>query len=319
MINSKDRIELLSKSFGSCTVDRKGLNVAFRCPSCKDSKKQKLVVRIDTGQFHCWVCDLRGGNVAKLIRKTSPELAARWDALLGNSQKKYVDEVAPEVKVELPQGFRLLAESLHVSDPDVRACIDYVTSRGLGLREMWYFRLGCVKRGRLARRVIMPSFDLEGKLNYWTARSIEPNPSYKYVNPSVPRGQFIFNEINIDWRSELTLVEGPFDLVKCDHNATAILGSNMSTRSELFQAIARNRTPTVIALDSDMPEKRHKWAKILSEFDVPVRMLELGDKKDVGEMTREEFLRAKSEARPWNKFMGIIQLSTTIRSGSILR
>jgi hypothetical protein len=319
VINAKDRIELIVKAFGSGTVDRKGINVAVRCPSCKESKKQKLVIRIDTGQYHCWVCDLRGGSVAKLIRKQSPELASRWDALVGASQKRFVDEVAPETKVELPQGFRLLAESLHVQDPDVQSCIDYVTSRGLGLREMWYFRLGCVKAGRLARRVIMPSFDVDGKLNYWTARSIDPKSPHKYVNPPIPRGQFIFNEINIDWRTELTLVEGPFDLVKCDHNATAILGSNMSTRSELFQAIARNRTPVVIALDSDMPEKRHKWAKTLSEFDVNVRMLELGDRKDVGEMTRDEFLQAKMKAKPWNKFMGIIQLSTTIRSGSILR
>ena len=215
-------------------------------------------------------------------------------------------------------GFRLLAESLDSRDPDVRDCLDYVSGRGLGIREMWYFRLGYVKRGRLSRRVIMPSFDAEGSINYWTARTIDDRAIGKYINPSIPRGEFIFNELNLDWRREITLVEGPFDLTKCDSNATAILGSNISRKSALFQAIARNRTPIVLALDSDMPEKQHKWAKALSEFDVQVRVLNLNGHKDVGEMSKQEFLEAKSKARLWDKFQGIINLSRIMRSGSIL-
>ena len=91
----------------------------------------------------------------------------------------------------------------------------------------------------------------------------------------------------------------------------------MSRKSALFQAIARNRTPVVLALDSDMPEKQHKWASALSEFDLNVKILNLGDKKDVGEMTREEFLLAKSQAKLWDKFQGIINLSKIMRSGSM--
>lgn len=318
MIDAKERIEILSRALGSGTMDRKGINVAFRCPDCKDSKKQKLVVRIDTGQYHCWVCDARGASVAKILRRISPEAATRWEVVTGSHQRRFLDEVFEPPKVELPPGFRLLAESLESHDPDTRACVEYVRDRGLGLREMWYFRLGLVRRGKLARRVIMPSFDSEGKLNYWTARSIDDKSIGKYVNPPVPRGEFIFNELNIDWRQELTLVEGPFDLTKCDSNATAILGSNMSRKSSLFQAIARNRTPVTLALDSDMPEKQHKWAKALSEFDVSVKMLDLGGRKDVGEMSKQEFLEAKSKARNWDKFQGIINLSRIMRSGSIL-
>jgi hypothetical protein len=66
-----------------------------------------------------------------------------------------------------------------------------------------------------------------------------------------------------------------------------------------------------------MPEKQHKWAKSLSEFDVPVKVMNLGSHKDVGEMTREEFLFAKSQAKEWNKFQGIINMSRIMKSGSI--
>jgi hypothetical protein len=318
VIDTKERVEILTRALGVCTLDRKGINAAFRCPDCGGSKKQKFIVRIDTGQYHCWVCDARGASIAKVLRKLSPEVAARWEGVTGSHQRRFLDDVVEVPKVELPLGFRLLAESMDAHDPDTRACIDYVRNRGLGLREMWYFRFGFVRRGRLSRRVIMPSFDSEGRLNYWTARAIDDDVIGKYVNPPIPRGEFIFNELNLDWRKELTMVEGPFDLTKCDSNATAILGSNMSRKSALFQAIARNRTPVVLALDSDMPEKQHKWAKALSEFDVPVRILDLGGKKDVGEMTREEFMEAKTRARTWDKFQGIINLSKIMRSGSIL-
>ena len=318
MIDTKERIEILTRALGACTLDRKGINAAFRCPECGGSKKQKFIVRIDTGQYHCWVCDARGASVAKVLRKLSPEAAARWEGVTGSHQRRFIDEVVEAPKVEIPMGFKLLAESLDSRDPDVRDCLDYVSSRGLGIREMWYFRLGYVKRGRLSRRVIMPSFDAEGSINYWTARTIDDRTIGKYINPSIPRGEFIFNELNLDWRREITLVEGPFDLTKCDSNATAILGSNISRKSALFQAIARNRTPIVLALDSDMPEKQHKWAKALSEFDVQVRVLNLNGHKDVGEMSKQEFLEAKSKARPWDKFQGIINLSRIMRSGSIL-
>ena len=318
MIDTRERIEILTRALGACSLDRKGINAAFRCPMCQHSKKQKLVVKLDTGQYHCWVCDARGASISKLLRKSSPDVASRWDAIAGSHQRRFLDEVVEKPRVDIPPGFKLLAELQDSRDPDIRGCLEYVRNRGLGIREMWYFRLGCVRRGRLSRRIIMPSFDSEGKLNYWTARAIDSDVVGKYVNPSIPRGEFIFNELNIDWRQELTLVEGPFDLTKCDSNATAILGSNMSRKSALFQAIARNRTPVILALDSDMPEKQHKWAAALSEFDVPVKVLNLGSAKDVGEMTREEFLAAKASARNWDKFQGIINLSRIMRSGSIL-
>ena len=318
MIDAKERIQILMQALGACTLDRKGLNAAFRCPDCGNSKKQKLVVRIDTGQYHCWVCDARGASIAKILRKISSDVATRWESVAGSHQRRFLDETVTATKAELPTGFKLIAESLDSRDPDARSCVEYVKNRGLGLRDMWYFRLGFVRHGRLSRRIIMPSFDSDGLLNYWTARSIDEKNIGKYVNPPIPRGEFIFNEINIDWRKEITLVEGPFDLTKCDNNATAILGSNMSRKSALFQAIARNRTPVVLALDSDMPEKQHKWASALSEFDLNVKILNLGDKKDVGEMTREEFLLAKSQAKLWDKFQGIINLSKIMRSGSML-
>jgi DNA primase len=318
MIDAKERLEILSKALGTFTLDRKGVNASFKCPHCTHTKKQKLVVKIDTGQYHCWVCNTHGSSISYLLRKLSTDVAARWDKVAGVPQRRFLDDPPPEdPPVEIPHGFRLLAESFESRDPDVIDCIDYVRDRGLSLRDMWYFKLGCVTRGYLSRRVIMPSFDADGKLNYWTARTVDEKPYGKYMNAKASRIDLIFNEINVDWRKEITLVEGPFDLTKCDTNATSILGSDISIKSALFQTIVRNKTPVILALDNDMQEKQNKWAKRLSEYDIDVKILDLGSKKDVGEMTKEEFLKAKSMAKPWNRFNSIINSTKLMKSGSI--
>ena len=41
----------------------------------------------------------------------------------------------------------------------------------------------------------------------------------------------------------MTLVEGPFDMVKCDDNATCLLGSHLPVNSLLFQKLIQNKTP----------------------------------------------------------------------------
>ena len=319
MIDTKERTQILASALGTFTLDRKGINASFKCPICATSKKQKLIVRVDTGQYHCWVCNAHGASVSFLLRKLSADTAARWEKVAGVTQRRYLDDT-PELPdpVEIPHGFRLLAESFDSHDPDILDCVQYVRDRGLTLRDMWYFRLGAVSRGFLSRRVILPSFDAEGKINYWTARSIDEKKYGKYMNAKATRINLIFNEINIDWRKELTLVEGPFDLTKCDTNATSILGSDISLKSALFQTIVRNKTPVILALDADIQEKQTKWAKRLAEYDVSVKLLDLNGHKDVGEMSKEDFKQAKLSAKPWNRFQSIINMSKLNRSGSLL-
>jgi DNA primase len=221
-------------------------------------------------------------------------------------------------KIEIPKGFSLLASGLSSKEPDTRDTIKYIRRRGLSIRDMWYFRMGTCSSGRYRRRVILPSFDNEGHLNYYSARAIDSDVKMKYLNARVPKSEIIFNEMNIDWTKELTLVEGPFDLTKCDDNATCLLGSHLTERSRLFNEIIRNRTPVILALDPDAKKKSHKIAKLLSSYDVNVRMIHLGGIEDVGDMTREQFVIAKREATRWNPDDRLMDLIGSIRSGSSL-
>ena len=140
----------------------------------------------------------------------------------------------------------------------------------------------------------------------------------KYINASVPKITVVFNDMNINLSKELALVEGPFDLVKCDVNATCLLGSHLSTDSLLFKKIVVNQTPTVIALDPDAKKKSHEIAKMLSSYGITVRMATIPDNKDVGDMTRKEFKSIRGAAQSWFVEDRLYDLISSIRSGTVI-
>lgn len=173
----------------------------------------------------------------------------------------------------MPDGFELIGELLvrGVRDPDHVACLKYLADRGITENVAWAFRLGVASDAASRRRVIVPSFDGDGKLNYFTARSAGDTWP-KYLNPEADRRSVVFNEIDIDWTRELTIVEGPFDLLSCyGMNATCALGSWLDERYALFKKIVLNKTPIVLAFDPDAVGKQNKVADLLLSYGIPVR------------------------------------------------
>lgn len=319
-LDIKKRVRLIQKAFPVPLLDRDGVNVAIDCvnKSCSTFSKpgkKKLTLRVDNEFYHCWVCGLRGKGLARFFRIHKPSFSAQAFVLF---EKRVVEAVEQKYEVSLPEDFTLLATLGKRPDPDMRTCRDYLFSRGLTRRDLWYFKIGAVSKGRYRRRVIIPSFDDEGILNYYTARSIDPEAGRKYLNPKVKRSEIIFNDLNIDWSQELTIVEGPFDLIKSNENATCLLGSSLSTNHELFKKIAINSTPVILALDPDAIKKTHEIAALLSRFDISVRILRFNNFSDVGEMKKGHLTKLLPNATPWSEFDRLRSLIGSIKSGSLL-
>jgi DNA primase len=293
------KISFLRRVFGTAQLGANA-NLAVSCPVCKDRTKKKLSIRLDDDRVHCWVCGL-SGRLLTLLSKHRPEFVSEYIKQFA-TQQSAVDLLDYEDKtvLELPIGFRLLAPLYYDPSLEVRWALAYLRQRHISYRDLWYYKFGIANQCH--RRVIMPSFDCNGQLNFYTARALDDETSLKYMNSKVEKKAIVFNEINIDWTKELTLVEGPFDLTRCDENATCLLGSSLVEDSYLFLKIYQNRTPIVLALDNDMVDKTwQRIARMLASYDIPVRILDLGSYKDVGEMTKEQFLVAKQAARPWDR------------------
>lgn len=298
-----DSIVFYESVFGKGRISANGINFDVRCPICapSDHTKKKLSIRTDTSANHCWVCGWKSRTIVPLLKKygTQAQLSTYKELFGATDQqiKLVTGEKRQEEMLSLPSDFKLLMLA-NTSDPDVKAAWRYILGRGLTEKDAWYFKFGISSEPKWHRRVIMPSFDAEGNLNYFVARAVDKNKKPKYDNPHVDHREVVFNEINIDWTQRLTIVEGPFDMTKCPENTTALLGSDFSEQHELFSRILLNNTPIALAMDGDMWDtKMPKIVKILQEYNVDVTVVDVRPWGDPGNMSRHEFETALQEAK----------------------
>lgn len=320
-------IEFIENCFGDATLTGTGptLHANVICPKClfqygSGYKKRKLAIRVNDHLVKCWVCDYRSTNLSNLLATYHPFFLQEYKKkfkirdrsqrcifidqfrLLAEGKKEAPKELTPSLT--LPRGFKLLAAN--GKDWRAKKAIDYLRRRGLDEADLWRWKMGITTEAPTEKgeqdyrfRVIVPSFDVNGKLNFFSARAFLPDwKGAPYSNPTMKREELVFNELNIDWTKELTLVEGVFDLMKCNDNASCILGSSFDPSYKLFQEIVTHQTPVLLALDPDARNKALKIAKALLEYGVTVRFLELPPGiKDVGELQKGEFTQHAERAK----------------------
>jgi DNA primase len=274
-----------------------GSEKLFFCPECGHHKR-KLSINLDRGAFKCWVCNYRGKSIRRLVRKHGTYNNLKdWDEIYGRPNIANFDflfaEKEEEVKVDvqMPEFFRsLLRKDLKFVDKEP---FNYLANRGLTKEDIIKWKIGYCNSGEYKNRIVIPSFDDDGELNYFIARSYRGD-YFKYKNPKATK-DVIFNELFIDWDKDLTIVEGVFDAINAG-NAVPILGSTLHSGSNLLRKIVRNDTPCYIALDPDAAEKERRIIETLLRYDVELYKIDVNGYEDVGEMPEDIFKDRKAKA-----------------------
>jgi len=207
--------------------------ISFDCPVCAAEKgledgdgKGNLEINYSIHVYKCWACgDTYGthGPLGKLFDK--------WGT---KKQKKLYDLVKPEelkeeekkrVWLKLPEGFTKFKDSNPKFIPHIEA-YNYLKQRGITDEIIEKYKIGYTVKGDFAYRIIVPSYDTEGRLNYFVARAWVPK-KMKYKNPTAQKDEIIFNEGVIDWSKDIFLCEGVFDSFFLD-NPLVMLGKKLS-------------------------------------------------------------------------------------------
>ena len=278
---------------------RTGQEYLFTCPFCKHHKP-KFSVNLNKGA-KCWVCDWSTPNLFRVVKRFGNYSQINlWSSMeeiveISDFSKDMFDKVRiveKEETIKLPEDFISLANKNIPRTATYAA--NYLHERGVTESDIKYWKIGYCYSGEYSGRIVIPSFNNYGYLNYFIARSYE-NSWPKYKNPPVQRNNMIFNELYIQWELPINLVEGAFDAIKAGPNSIPILGSTLREGSRLFREIIKHRTPVYIALDKDAEKKSNRIIKSLMQHDIDVYKVPIDD-YDVGEMTRQEFIQRKSEA-----------------------
>jgi len=224
--------------------------ISFNCPVCDDGRnKHNLEVNYIENVYKCWSCGDSEG--------THGALGRIFDRYGNRKQKKLYNVLKPETVVKrerkkktlkLPESFTLFKDSSPVY-PVRRQAMNYLKNRGITDEMIEKFGIGFCDKGDHAGRIVIPSYDKKGELNYYIARSWNPTSKAKYKNPEAEKDKIIFWENLIDWKKDIYLVEGAFDGLFLD-NPIPMLGKHMSEL--LFETIYKNaKANVIICLDGD--------------------------------------------------------------------
>jgi len=281
---------------------RKGAEAVFFCPRCKH-RKPKLSVNLDTDRFHCWSCDWGGKTLIPLMSRDSKERNEYVAELEANKLKP----ATPEKKYDapaLPTEFRTLTKEW--PGPYYKSAMRYLQDRGITIQDIRHWKLGYCEEGNYKHRIIVPSFDEYGVLNFVVGRSFYDNPQ-KYKHENLCK-DVIFNEYMVDWNKPIVVTEGPFDAFKTGDNVTALQGSILREDSKLFSRLVFSGVEVYFAMDQDAFRKQLKILTNLVAYGVDCYYVPMGGKKDVGEMSKTEFREAKLQALPVGSSIDILRL-----------
>jgi DNA primase len=224
--------------------------ISFNCPVCDDGRnKHNLEVNYIDGVYKCWSCgDSEGthGSIKKLFDKYANKRYQKLFNILRPDDNKKVEKKKP--KVVLPDNFILFKDS-HPVYPVRKQAYNYLKSRGITDEIITKFGIGFCDKGSHMGRIIIPSYNKKGELNYYVGRSWDPHSRAKYRNPEAEKEKIIFWESLIDWNKDIYLVEGAFDGMFLE-NPVVMLGKHMSEL--LFETIYNNaKANVIICLDGD--------------------------------------------------------------------
>lgn len=241
----------------------------FNCPWCREENngipdgKYNLEINFEMGKHHCWKCEGKG-TISKIIRRfgTKDQLQEYYLIVKDLKESKYyniglfddngVFVYDDSQYLRLPKTFKKI-ELKSLRKPKLLA---YLTKRKITQDTIDFYNIGYTtweeEEWQMRDRIIIPSYDMFGELNYWVGRDFTDNPKkVKYKNCSADKKKIVLHEDKIQWDADIVLVEGALDCIYY-HNAIALLGKVLTRDSELYRAIHEKANSRItICLDSD--------------------------------------------------------------------
>ena len=272
-MNNYAIIKLLNSLLGK-GYELKNNEVSYHCPFCNHHKK-KLQVNISSQFWQCWVCGVKGRKIISLFKKLSAphEYFKKLSNLLGdrldfNTNKKYSDEL------NLPIEY-IAFKDANTKSPEYKNAIYYLIKRGITPQDIFKYSIGYCESGPYRGMIIIPSYDCNGKLNFFTGRSYYET-NYKHKNPSVSKDIIGF-DLHINWDEPITLVEGAFDAIAVRRNAIPLFGKLMSDKLKI-KIVQKQVSKVNIALDRDALKGSLKISEYLMSNGIDVHFIDLPEK-----------------------------------------
>ncbi len=322
---------------------KKGKNFAAVCPF-HDDHDPSLSISIDKQIYKCFVCGEGGNvfNFVMAYEKISfSEAIIKVAHYVNYALNESVGSDLPQISLENQRYHKLLNEMIHytqylLSTNDSIDAKPYLLKRGIKDEQIKKFEIGlnldkqqttvflqakgfslqeCISANvsRLNdtgpadvfyNRILFPIHDSQGNPVGFSARTLNPNESSKYINssetPVYTKGKLLYNyhrALSVSKKlKQIILVEGVTDVLAFDRadvfNVVATLGTACS--SDQIRLVQQASTNVLLCYDGDEAglTASYKIGKLLSTFHLNVEVVVNNTGLDPDEIAQKKSLDA---------------------------
>lgn len=296
----------------------KGDEVVFFCPdppighgNPRNRPMGQLSVNLKTDWFNCWSCGFKGRNIYRLLTvrgktKVSQEYLEEMESVRTSTRCMVID--VPEKEYDpptLPKEFKTLSEPSR--SPYYKMAMAYLAKRGMGSDDILRWKLGYCESGEMTGRIIIPSFDEYGELNFCVGRTFYEHETYRYKPyPLHQCKDIVWNDYLIDWTQPVVVTEGPFDAFVAQDNATILQGTILP--ESLVRKVVLSGVDVYFAMDTDAFKRQLEYIELFLSYGIGCRYISTRGKKDLGAMTKAEFRERKAAARVVRNELDILKM-----------
>jgi hypothetical protein len=230
--------------------------------------------------------DKKGRSIATLFKQLNlpKEKFEQLNRIIESSKYRITKEVTVQsVTLQLPENYRPLW--IPKKTPDYRNAMHYLKQRGVTIFDILKYRIGYCESGEYAGKIIIPSYDAAGQLNYFVSRAFYKSDTQRHKNPKVSKDIIGF-ELFINWSEPIILCEGAFDAIAVKRNAIPLFGKII--QPALQKKIIEERVRNIyLCLDPDALKNAIQIAERFMAEGLNVYFVELQD-KDASELGFEQ-------------------------------
>ena len=275
-------VSLLNRVIGNRGRQLKKANEYMYWSPFTSHHKPKLQINTQTQKWHCWVSNQGGHKLYQLFKKlkASKEQFDELTDLVGGFQSLSSNrEKVKENIVRLPKDFKpLLSNGSSIIAKHSRV---YLNNRNVSNGDILRYGIGYCEEGIYSNRVIVPSYNSDGELNYFVGRDIYEG-GFKYKNPPVSKDVIGF-DLFINWNEPIILCEGVFDAIAIKRNAIPLFGKTIpkSLKKKIYEKKVKE---IYILLDKDAISDAIKITDDLMKNGINVYFVSLSeeDPSDMG-------------------------------------
>lgn len=292
----QQRWEIIDEIFGNTHYRTNNDEVLVFCPK-HSHHKRKLSINIRNNRFRCWVCGYAGYKIFPIL----------YDYGNTSQRERYFKTLGIELKenkikthVELPKDYVFALEDR--DSPTGMMAHSFLEDSKIDKKTILQTKVGFCRDGNYKDRIIFPSFDAVGKLNYFITRRIDGGDYKKYLDCEHEKSSIIFNELFLDFTKPIILVENV--KVHLRHfqvpNVVPIMGTKLDENYKLFEQIVMRDCPRVyVAFDKDARKQSINLINKFSKHGIDARLVPAEKQHD--EVSTSFFVKSLMAAQSISK------------------